>query len=316
LLLVSPISALSLADARATRKLYAGIREAHQQFAGGVFLGEIHQTVSLIVSPAKAILKLTQKYLFKQRTLIKRMRKKGASSKSITKAITGNYLQWTFGVQPLMADIEDATLALKRAMDDPPRHFFVYTGKADSGPVKTAYGPTSVGSVSFNKNEENSQRSYVKYYGVFEEAKRDPGLLARMQHVASLSGFSLAQVIPTVWELIPFSFVADYFVNIGDMLEAVMTDTSSVKWISRTAVNEAIRIYNVVPDGCAAAKALNPTFVYQSTSGAPGSVTLTTRSISRSASSVPYLEPRLNFDQSGRHIANLAALVLNRRTVR
>lgn len=54
--------------------------------------------------------------------------------------------------------------------------------------------------------------------------------------LTELLGFSFENFIPAVWEVLPWSWLADYFLNIGDIIQAGVTNTSAVTWINRTEV--------------------------------------------------------------------------------
>jgi hypothetical protein len=71
-----------------------------------------------------------------------------------------------------------------------------------------------------------------KYYGKLRAQAQLPakGTAGRLVEVL---GFNMQEFVPTIWELIPFSFVVDYFVNVGEMLSAASTDLSWVEWVSR-----------------------------------------------------------------------------------
>jgi hypothetical protein len=56
-----------------------------------------------------------------------------------------------------------------------------------------------------------------------------------------LCGFSMQNFIPTVWELLPWSFLVDYFGNINSVLEAYTTDIAGVKWASKTVYTGSVR---------------------------------------------------------------------------
>lgn len=47
-------------------------------------------------------------------------------------------------------------------------------------------------------------------------------------------GLNLQDVAPALWEITSFSWLVDYFSNIGEIIEAGTTDTRTVKWIVRT----------------------------------------------------------------------------------
>jgi hypothetical protein len=49
-------------------------------------------------------------------------------------------------------------------------------------------------------------------------------------------GFSMREFIPTAWELLPWSFLVDYFADVGGFLDASTTDTSGVTWLCGTSV--------------------------------------------------------------------------------
>lgn len=297
------------AQTSATRALYAKIRDVQNQFQGGVFLGELHQTVALVMKPVNAIASLTLKYLTKQKRLIA---KRGKMPKgSFTKRFTGNYLEWTFGVAPLVSDIRDLSLTIQRAMVDPPRVKFKAVGVADSSQL-IDYGPTYVGFLANSRTEVRINRTTVKYYGQFRGIAQPSGIAEKAYRVAQLSGFTLNNFAPTVWNLIPFSFVADYFINIGDMLEAASTDTSVVSWLSRTEVNQQISDFRMSVDP-AATKAAGAGWTFDVISGSPGGYVATSTAINRAAATVPYLTPAFKIENNfGRHIANLVALVANR----
>jgi hypothetical protein len=49
----------------------------------------------------------------------------------------------------------------------------------------------------------------------------------------------LPHFLPTVWDLIPYSFVVDYFTNIGDYLSGLSLRFSDVSWGCKTVSTES-----------------------------------------------------------------------------
>jgi hypothetical protein len=102
-------------------------------------------------------------------------------------------------------------------------------------------------------------------------------------------------VIPTAWELIPYSFVADYFANIGDMLAANAINMSSIRWWNQCIIRESVTT-NLYVAGIAKKPGPYERFTQQIVS--PGSIVATSKLVERSvgtASLVPTLEFRLPF---------------------
>jgi hypothetical protein len=62
---------------------------------------------------------------------------------------------------------------------------------------------------------------------------------SRAGYITEKLGFSPDQWIPTLWELVPYSFVLDYFANIGDILYAANFPRSLIPWIMKTTVVES-----------------------------------------------------------------------------
>jgi hypothetical protein len=54
----------------------------------------------------------------------------------------------------------------------------------------------------------------------------------------NLFGFMPEEFVSTVWNLLPWSFLSDYFVNIGDILEATFFDSSGITWTAKTTLSE------------------------------------------------------------------------------
>jgi hypothetical protein len=54
-------------------------------------------------------------------------------------------------------------------------------------------------------------------------------------------GVRARDFLPAVWEAIPYSFLIDYFTNIGDIIEAVSFPLTGIAWGSITFRNHSIR---------------------------------------------------------------------------
>ncbi len=69
-------------------------------------------------------------------------------------------------------------------------------------------------------------------------------------------GLTLDEFIPTVWELIPYSFLVDYVTNIGAIIDGYSLNKSGLKWlaigeerVATTKVSGEIRIRPSIVSG-------------------------------------------------------------------
>jgi len=124
-----------------------------------------------------------------------------------------------------MKDIDDAQKALVRAIVYRPPTEFVRAKAGDSRIGAPVLSTVSYGSVAISAVAERSLELSVKMYGQLINRSGWDGL-------ASESGFKPADWIPTLWELLPYSFVVDYFIGLGAVIEAATINRALVAWIN------------------------------------------------------------------------------------
>lgn len=237
------------AEADALGNFIQSCKKKQTSFEGGVFLGELGETLRLLVSPARTLRKGVASYLgaLKQRH---RQVKRQSPSKRLATArniLADTWLEYSFGWKPLISDIHDAAklLADQNARITQPRTQPVF-GKGSStytatDPKWQLMGESHLVVYGHLTEEEEYM---VKYYG---HVRVDQPHKAGWRQ----AGFSLDNLVPTVWELIPFSFLVDYFSNIGEIITAVSYNVSNIAWAARTArwthTNSVSKFYNAIP---------------------------------------------------------------------
>lgn len=300
------------AEAKAASSLYKKLFQAHHQLQGGVVLGEIHKTAEMLVKSARFLKGGIFSYLAEARKLLDKRRKRESLKK-----VADLYLETVFGWQPLLFDCKDAAIALGRLSNETDKAAVRAIGFAeDPSPVKPTVTSEDQGFLIYSKLIKYHLKAWVKYYGHLKtlpyEAGRPPA-----ERIASLSGFDLRSFIPTVWELIPYSFLIDYFTNIGDCLYAFSFDHSYVKALSRTAVRESMYRETYTPNLSASRnKANNAAFSAgnSSVSGMAGFSSVKLRTFSRAPTGLPVLLPALTLgDLGGKQFLNCAALLVGDR---
>jgi len=192
-----------VAEQRAISQLYRAIRNAHHQFQGGVFVGEFRKTAAMIAQTAVRLRKGIVDYLIKGKSLRRGRRP------SPDKPLHNLYLENVFGWQPLIMDVKDGAKALGRLVHENPPVRFRALGV---GEKQISQAPGSVDWMRTNEIRKSVSMSI--YYGSFRGLVPNEGkIISTLDRVVSMSGFDLASFVPTVWELIPYSFLIDYFIK-------------------------------------------------------------------------------------------------------
>lgn len=213
------------ADSEAAGRL---IKQALRQFTAFKSLtamGELRETLRMIRRPARSLFKKIGDY-------VKITRKRGIVIKNPAKRrsfLRDSYLEATFGWQPLVNDIASARNALEKNFDRFSRSYARVSGSA-SNTVSTEdvgeYRRFDILLARYYYTQTLSSYS-KRFYGEVKCTTPNPFVSDRR-----LFGVTLADIALTGWELVPYSFVIDYFTNIGDILESWVLKDSDWAWLS------------------------------------------------------------------------------------
>lgn len=128
----------------------------------------------------------------------------------ITKAASDTWLQWQYGVRPLMGTIHDLT----------------------SHQIKLTLAPKRFKARSQNRNSQTTTGEGVGGISLVNGSQTQD-IVSRVQIIASfsvsdaerfaLSTYTSLNPLSIAWELTPYSFVADWFVNVGGYLRMAET---------------------------------------------------------------------------------------------
>lgn len=218
------LSAVNQAKAKYAQKVYA----AQTSIMGGVVLGELRETLHMIRHPANALAKSVTSYYNTLKSMRRSLKK--ASNKKKQSAIRQTYLEYTYGWGPLMSDVKSGAEALSRIVNEGPKRVHVRAfGSSDGVVYITPYGG-SVGSNGFGCNWHDVYKTKCTIYGAYDvQLEKTVG-----QRAIAITGMRLSDFLPTVWELIPYSFLVDYFTNIGDIILAASTPYSGAVYVGQS----------------------------------------------------------------------------------
>lgn len=235
----------SKANSLALTYFYKKLRDTQTKMSGQVFLGEAREVVRMIKSPAKALRSgIENAYRSFSKIRIKRR-----SDPTLNKVLADSWLEWNFGWKPFFNDIADAAEAFESLFEKDPTEKILAIGvdeiREDLYPETnmTTWGTDG----AILRNVTDFKKVLVIYRGGVRDKRNcgldlespdSPAKFLQMQRF----GLELDEFIPTAWELLPWSFLVDYFTNIGDILEAVATSTSNLTWINKTVIKECRRV--------------------------------------------------------------------------
>lgn len=215
-------SATVLNVARA--RLASEIQGASRAIEGGVSLGELGETLRMIRRPFKTMYDDIPVY----HAELNRRTRKNKNRAQLRKIIADTWLERAFGWVPLMNDIKAGCEALERMKHGPldirdrvraSAHSDVQTGHS----LLVTNGKPYANSPLYRVRRISSTR--VEYKLVAGVKIRDAN---RAQMARRLLGFRLQDFAPTLWELLPWSFLIDYFSNLGDVINSHSVNWSTV----------------------------------------------------------------------------------------
>lgn len=211
----SDTSMLTIATNGARAKAYSELRSGFNSFA---FIGELRESIAMIRSPALGLRKGLETYLREAKRLRKKFSVRTSQNKMFRDAISDLWLEYSFGWVPLMMDIKLAYESAVKTVEN--KQFIPFKGTYRLNHKSTH--PDTV----YPSDGSLIPRVVIKYSGEHETSVAYSGM-AYVQPGFSARGFNfgatLPDFVPAGWELCPWSFLIDYFTNVGDVLDSWAT---------------------------------------------------------------------------------------------
>jgi hypothetical protein len=196
---------------------------------GGVFLGELGQTLRMIRSGAKGIREGLDSYL----SDAVKLRNSNLATHQRLGRLSQLWLEYAFGWKPFINDVINGAEALAEngsrgySLDFLP----VYSEASSKKIISEVTTAGGIGSITWKRTTIRENEAIVIYRGAVATFAYDQ----RYMNQANL-GFTWDQFVPTVWELIPYSFLVDYFSNVGDVLKCWSFRGWNVRRIAKTEI--------------------------------------------------------------------------------
>lgn len=199
-------------------------------FSGPTFLGELRESIHQMRHPAEAAFNLTVAHVKHCDLLRGKFRKRKITKKEYADAIAGSWLEFSFGLAPLMSDISKIASASLTVFED--KRLVRLTGSGVVSDSVSSRGVGGDGVFSTVSRYRNEVTTYTTKYTVGYQ-RNVQGATDSLRNVVNAGNFELSELIPTAWELIPWSFFIDYFSNIGKCISADLVSMANVVWHSR-----------------------------------------------------------------------------------
>lgn len=183
----------------------------------GEIVSDMAQTLSMIRHPFKAASTLLTKMAsFKKKRF-------GTTGINSAKANASTWLEYRYGWRPLIGDMFSVADAVNKIRHRGDRRRSVSRSGLDAATTKSCgfshagFGAWSGLTATGRATVEFKQR--VGAGVMYEVVNR-----TTMENVVAMLGLRPSDVPATLWEIIPYSFVVDWFTNVGSWLSAVTPD--------------------------------------------------------------------------------------------
>lgn len=228
----------SISTTDAVRQAVIGFRRqvhnAQTSFQAGTFVYELAKTVHTLRRPVQAMRDLVLSYTSKvNRHLGDRHNRKryarDTGHSSSGRFLSDAYLEFTYGWNPLWHDARNAAQALHRVCSG--RRDVLRISSYGKGPEIASYFSGKVSLANMNVGYTYVKKLFADCRMVGAVSCGVPPFGTDVLRQFGLDGTTA--FVPTLWEILPWSFVIDYFTNAGALIEAASVCDFSVNWGSQ-----------------------------------------------------------------------------------
>lgn len=192
-----------------------------------VMIGESRKTVISMVSIFRRLIRILKS--------IKRLDTHALLHEITGKALSDRYMELRYAIRPLMYDFNGVIAAFKHETGETSKRLTFrgheyFTDEVDSIASFTNGNGICGGVRGFDIERRSTVSFDVR-----------AGVLTQLENASALAIWGLTQPIESAWELVPFSFIVDWFVNVGNTI-AAWTPNYGLKTLASWTVTREIAI--------------------------------------------------------------------------
>lgn len=275
------------AVAQAVTSFNRSVAEFRTPFAGQAFSGELKETLELIRHPFRETINLTEQFVkaitggkwkakdinnFKRAWGSHRYNK--AAFEDLPSAMSDLWLQYSFAVAPTVHDIGEllvlaSTQGLKQQHDEVKGFGKSERSYSSSTVTDSGIGLPGLRVVTIESSVMNIIRGGLTAEFLTDIRNGDNAYLNSLNDIYTLPG--------TAWELIPGSWLVDYFANIGGILNSLIQYESDLSWVS----NSIVKRYEVTTVYTPSTVTDRPDIISNISATVPTTVSYGVRSVNR-----------------------------------
>jgi hypothetical protein len=232
----------SAADAEARTAFYKHWDQERRLFDGATFLAELGDTIRMFRNPLSAFRRGLDAWNNRAYRLVRgrRLARLGNNSNAgvnqrLREALAGSWLEWSFGVAPLISDIEEGRKALEEFPLWPTR--IRISGDASVEEVSITRGGRNERFFTWDYERHETKSYQVRYIGAMK-----PNVVGKPRSLQGALSLEMRDFVPALWEWLPYSFLIDYFTNAGDLIRAYSNPLSGLAWQSKTVRRKTVSV--------------------------------------------------------------------------
>jgi len=209
------------------------VRDVQTSFQGGVFLGELKEAVDLIRNPVRSIRDGFSGFLSSAKARKRSLR--NLTSEKKREILADSWLEYSFGWKPFVNDLAEGLETFANANNDWDKSGWktVYGVGTDEIPIYKGTASLGTSTPQLRTNLHRKSKVIVKYKG---QVDRSLNAVYDLQNM----GLDPHSVPLAAWEIVPWSFLIDYFTNFGDIISAASVARSDIRWTLKTVRKEYI----------------------------------------------------------------------------